>query len=124
MKIWSDTEYVYRCLADRPRTLAFKAAIEAVVKASDIVLDVGTGSGIMSILRPGVEPAGCMQWKLASIYLKFHKRFFAESEFADRIVPLRMEARELDLSMMRGRMLSFASKWKDWTDWGASRTSD
>ncbi len=50
MKIWSDTEYVYRCLADEQRTLAFKAAIEAAVKPSDVVLDVGTGSGVMSML--------------------------------------------------------------------------
>ena len=45
MKIWSDVEYVYRCLADTERTLAFRTAIEAAVRPGDTVLDPFSGSG-------------------------------------------------------------------------------
>src|SRR5688572_9797615 len=37
-------------VADRPRTDAFAAAISEVVRPTDIVLDVGTGSGILAML--------------------------------------------------------------------------
>jgi predicted RNA methylase len=47
--MWSDVEYVYRCLADEPRTEAYRAAIEAAVKPGDVVLDLGSGSGIMGL---------------------------------------------------------------------------
>jgi len=37
------------CLLDKVRTLAFKEAIEATVKPGDVVIDVGSGSGIMAL---------------------------------------------------------------------------
>lgn len=37
------------CLLDSPRTLAFKKAIEAAVKPGDIVVDIGSGTGIMAL---------------------------------------------------------------------------
>jgi predicted RNA methylase len=46
--IWSNTDYPYACLKDRRRTLAFKEAIDASVKPGDVVLDIGSGSGIMA----------------------------------------------------------------------------
>jgi len=50
MEIWSNTDYPYECLLDFKRTRAFRAAIRAVVKQDDIVLDAGAGSGILSFL--------------------------------------------------------------------------
>jgi len=50
MEIWSNTDYPYECLLDFKRTRAFQAAIRAVVKQDDIVLDAGAGSGILSFL--------------------------------------------------------------------------
>lgn len=46
--IWSNTDYPYLCLKDKKRTLAFKRTIERVVKPNDIVVDAGSGSGILS----------------------------------------------------------------------------
>lgn len=49
MEIWSNTDYPYQCLLDFKRTTTFQAAIQAVVKQGDIVLDAGAGSGILSL---------------------------------------------------------------------------
>src|SRR5205807_2360807 len=100
MKLWSDTEYVYRCLADEQRTLAFKAAIEATVKPGHVVLDVGTGSGIMSIFAAKCGARRVYAVEVGKYLSKVSKEIFLESDFADTIVPLRIEARELELSMI------------------------
>jgi predicted RNA methylase len=100
MKIWSDTEYVYRCLADEQRTLAFKAAIEAAVKPGDVVLDVGTGSGVMSMLAARSGARRVYAVEVGKYLSKVSKEIFLASDFADKIVPLQIEARELELSMI------------------------
>ena len=46
--MWSNTDFPYQCLLDFKRTTAFQAAIQAIVKHGDIVLDAGSGSGILS----------------------------------------------------------------------------
>ena len=48
MEIWSGTDFPYQCLLDFKRTTTFQAAIQAIVKPGDIVLDAGAGSGILS----------------------------------------------------------------------------
>lgn len=100
MKIWSDTEYVYRCLADEQRTLAFKAAIEAVVKPDSVVLDVGTGSGIMAMFAAKAGAHQVYAVEVGEYLSKVSRQIFSESDYADRIVPLRIEARDLDASML------------------------
>jgi predicted RNA methylase len=100
MKIWSDTEYVYRCLADQQRTLAFKQAIEAVVKPGDVVLDVGTGSGIMAILaaRNGARTVYAVE--VGKYLHQTSKQIFASSPYSEQIVPLQIEARDLNLQLV------------------------
>lgn len=49
-KRYGDLELQRRMVADRPRTDAFAAAIREVVRPTDTVLDVGTGTGILAML--------------------------------------------------------------------------
>jgi len=98
MKMWSDVEYVYRCLADTERTGAYRAAIEAAVRPGDTVLDLGSGSGIMGLfaLRAG---AGQLFAVEAGRYLSQSlRKTFNSSGYGDRITLLRKDARKLALS--------------------------
>ena len=44
------TEGVFNCLIDEERTSAFSRAISNTVKKDDVVVDMGTGSGILALL--------------------------------------------------------------------------
>lgn len=46
---WSMTEGVYNCLIDKTRTVAFQKAIQNTVKKGDVVVDMGTGSGVLAM---------------------------------------------------------------------------
>lgn len=47
---WSMTEGVFNCLVDKKRTGAFKKAILNTVREGDVVVDMGTGSGVLAML--------------------------------------------------------------------------
>jgi predicted RNA methylase len=98
MKIWSDTEYVYRCLADRERTLAFKDAIGKAVKPGDVVLDLGTGSGVMAIFAAQAGARKVYAVEIADYLSRVSRENFVESGYGTTIVPLRMNAREVTLA--------------------------
>lgn len=49
MDIFSNLMVIGECLLDTRRTMALKRAIEASVKPGDMVMDVGTGSGILAM---------------------------------------------------------------------------
>ncbi len=46
---WSLNEGTFYCLYDQKRTLAFRKAIRNTVKNGDVVLELGAGSGILSM---------------------------------------------------------------------------
>jgi predicted RNA methylase len=98
MKIWSDTEYVYRCLADRERTLAFKDAIEKAIKPGDVVLDLGTGSGVMAIFAAKAGAGKVYAVEIADYLSRVSRENFVENGYGTTIVPLRMNAREVSLA--------------------------
>ena len=50
LKPYGDIEMQRRMVSDRPRTDAFATAIKEVVQPGDVVLDVGTGTGILAML--------------------------------------------------------------------------
>jgi len=97
MRIWSDVEYVYRCLADRERTLAFQAAIEAVVKPEDVVFDLGSGSGIMAIFAARAGARRIYSIEIGSYLSRISSQVFQQSGYGSLVVPLRMDACDVKL---------------------------
>lgn len=47
---WGGTDPVFQCLIDKKRVLAFKKSIKNLINKGDIVVDLGSGSGIMAFL--------------------------------------------------------------------------
>jgi predicted RNA methylase len=46
---WSITEGAFNCLIDEDRTMAFESAIRNAIREGDVVVDMGSGTGILAL---------------------------------------------------------------------------
>src|ERR1700749_3145392 len=65
--MYAELEVHRTMIRDRVRTEAFRRAIESVVRPGDVVLDVGAGSGILSVFAARAAANG-----VAEIVQVFH----------------------------------------------------
>jgi protein arginine N-methyltransferase 1 len=85
-----------RMLNDQPRTQRFLSAIAEVVRPGDVVVDLGTGTGILAIAaaRAGARKVYAIE---AGPVGPVAKKLFAANGFADRIELVEGYSTEIDL---------------------------
>ena len=93
---WADPVEHARMLHDDRRTRDFLDALAAVVRPDDVVLDIGTGSGVLAIAaaRAGARHVYAIE---ASDIATVAEDVFARNGVADRITLIRGWSRQLDL---------------------------
>lgn len=96
MSGWADPVEHARMLHDHRRTGDFVAAIRAAVRPDDVVLDIGTGSGVLAVAaaRAGARHVYAVE---ASDIAEVAARVFEANGVADRITLIRGWSRQVDL---------------------------
>src|SRR5262249_44343274 len=83
-------------LSDSVRTTSFVRAIGAVVRPNDVVVDVGTGSGILALAACRAGASRVYAVEHASI-VRVAERVARRNHFADRIVFINDDARGVQI---------------------------
>jgi predicted RNA methylase len=89
---WSMTEGVFNCLIDTERTEAFQKAIRNTVKRGDIVVDLGSGSGVMAMFAADAGAAKVYAVEIDLRNIKTLRDTFAKNGYADVITVIEGDA--------------------------------
>jgi protein arginine N-methyltransferase 7 len=91
------TEGVFNCLIDEERTMAFAKAIAATVRPGDVVVDMGTGSGVLAMLaaRAGAKKVYAIEIDRSNIATL--NAVFRANALEDRIVLIHGDVCKVDL---------------------------
>lgn len=85
MDVFSNLMVIGECLLDTRRTRALKRAIEETVLPGDIVLDVGTGSGILAMFSAQAGAKRVYAVDIAEDIAKFAKQNILNNGLQDKI---------------------------------------
>jgi SAM-dependent methyltransferase len=96
-EIWSNTDFPYMCLKDEPRTLAFRRAVEQVVRPGDRVVDIGSGTGIMAFFAAAAGAAEVVAVEIEPTLASCIEASAARNGLADRVRVVRSDAAEAEL---------------------------
>lgn len=109
---WSMTEGVFNCLIDEERTTAFGKAISATVRPGDVVVDMGTGSGVLAMLAAKAGAKRVYAVELDKNNVATLGAVFRANHLEDRIVLVHGDVRCVDLpekvDVILGEMIATA----------------
>lgn len=94
---WSMTEGVFNCLIDEERTKAFKKAIFNTVRKGDIVVDIGTGSGIFAMFAADAGAKTVYAVELDEKNYWNLENNFKINGYQDKIILIKGDARKVKL---------------------------
>jgi protein arginine N-methyltransferase 1 len=94
--MYAEFEVHRTMIRDRVRTEAFRRAINSVVRPGDIVLDVGAGSGILSVFAARAGAARVYAVERTSI-AALARQLAAANEVADTVTVIHDEATDIEL---------------------------
>src|SRR5690349_7649557 len=95
--LWSNSDFVYMCLRDRRRTEAFRAAVGEVVRPGDHVVEIGAGSGILSLFACSAGAARVTAVEIDPTLAGLITETARRNGFGDRLTVLTGDGRTLDL---------------------------
>jgi predicted RNA methylase len=79
------TEGVFNCLYDKKRTLAFKKAIRQTVRKGDIVVDAGSGTGVMAMFAADAGAKRVYAVEFDEINVHRLRQIFASNGYGKKI---------------------------------------
>lgn len=94
---WSMTEGVFNCLIDEERTAAFRTAIEKTVRRGDIVVDAGSGTGVMAMFAADAGAKKVYALEFDENNIKVLQAIFSANGYGDRIQVIQGDATTLKL---------------------------
>ncbi len=94
---WAMTESVFYCLFDQKRTKAFRSAIKNTVKKGDIVVDMGTGSGVLAMFAVEAGAERVYAVELDRNNIKTLDEIFKINGYQDKIVILEGDVTKIKL---------------------------
>lgn len=98
MDIFSNLQVIGECLLDKKRVTSFEKAISEVVKEGDIVLDCGTGSGILALFAAKAGASKVYAVEIAEDIAEFARKNVEASKYSSQIAVINTDAKNLKLS--------------------------
>ncbi|HSX23527.1 MAG TPA: 50S ribosomal protein L11 methyltransferase [Candidatus Saccharimonadales bacterium] len=95
--IWSNTDYPYICLIDKKRTEAFRAAIKATVLPGNTVVEVGAGTGILSLFAAAAGAQRVIAVEIDPILARSLRQTVHDNDFEHIIEVVEGDATVVDL---------------------------
>ncbi len=93
---YSDIKFHRMLVADQARSQSYQAAINQVVQQGDVVLDIGTGSGLLALLAVKAGAAKVYAIEKTDI-IELAKQLAAENSCADKIEFINEDAAKVEL---------------------------
>lgn len=94
---WAMTEGVFFCPFDTKRTLAFKRAIRKTVRPGDIVVDAGSGTGVLAMFAADAGAKKVYALELDDNNAKVLRDIFVANGYGDQIEVIQGDATTLSL---------------------------
>ena len=95
---WSMTEGVFNCLIDEERTEAFGKAIANTVRKEDIVVDMGAGSGVLTMLALKAGAKNVYAIELDENNINTLHDIFRVNNVSDKVTIIHGDVSKIDLA--------------------------